>query len=70
MSLSPLEIYEKLHAAYGDQHWWPAETPFEVMVGAILSQNTSWENVKTAINNLKEKTCSIMNPSRPVICMS
>jgi len=55
MTLSPLEVYEKLLAAYGHQHWWPAETPFEMMVGAILAQNTSWENVQAAINNLKEK---------------
>ncbi|MDQ6998890.1 MAG: endonuclease III domain-containing protein [Mariprofundus sp.] len=55
MTLSPLEIYEKLNAAYGPQQWWPAEAPFEVMVGAILVQNTSWENAHEAINNLKKK---------------
>ncbi|WP_236075383.1 endonuclease III domain-containing protein [Mariprofundus sp. EBB-1] len=55
MTLSPLEIYEKLNTAYGPQQWWPAEAPFEVMVGAILVQNTSWENAHEAINNLKEK---------------
>jgi len=52
--LTPLEIYERLFDAYGAQHWWPADTPFEVMVGAILTQNTSWQNVETAISNLKE----------------
>jgi endonuclease-3 related protein len=36
-------------------HWWPGETPFEVMVGAILTQNTSWKNVEKAIGRLKEK---------------
>jgi endonuclease-3 related protein len=36
-------------------HWWPGETPFEVMVGAILTQNTSWKNVEKAIQNLKER---------------
>lgn len=40
-------------AQLGPQHWWPAETPFEVMVGAILTQNTSWKNVERAIDNLK-----------------
>jgi len=39
--------------AFGPQHWWPGDTPFEVMVGAILTQNTSWSNVEKAISNLK-----------------
>lgn len=47
------ELYERLHAAYGPQHWWPGETPFEVMVGAILTQNTAWTNVEKAIARLK-----------------
>ncbi len=46
-------VYEKLHSAYGPQHWWPADTPFEVMVGAILTQNTAWRNVEQAIANLR-----------------
>lgn len=50
---SPLQIYQSLLKAYGPQHWWPADTPFEVMVGAILTQNTSWTNVEMAIANLK-----------------
>jgi endonuclease-3 related protein len=41
--------------AYGPQNWWPAETPFEVMVGAVLTQNTAWQNVERAIRNLKQK---------------
>ena len=40
---------------FGHRHWWPGETPFEVMVGAILTQNTSWINVEKAIQNLKTK---------------
>lgn len=48
-------IYKKLYAFFGPQDWWPAETPFEVMVGAILTQNTNWQNVEKAINNLKNK---------------
>ncbi len=50
---TPLQIYETLLKAYGSQHWWPADTPFEMMVGAILTQNTSWKNVELAITNLK-----------------
>jgi len=52
--MSPLQVYEKLLAVYGPQHWWPGDTPFEVMTGAILTQNTSWQNVETAIANLKK----------------
>jgi endonuclease-3 related protein len=48
-------IYKKLHHAYGGQGWWPGDTPFEVMVGAILTQNTAWMNVEKAIANLKSE---------------
>ncbi len=51
--MAPRQVYEKLLAIYGPQHWWPADSPFEVMVGAILTQNTNWMNVETAISNLK-----------------
>jgi endonuclease-3 related protein len=47
------EIYELLYEAFGPQHWWPGETPFEIAIGAILTQNTSWTNVDKAIANLK-----------------
>jgi len=50
-----LKIYELLHGYFGDLHWWPADSPFEVMVGAILTQNTAWTNVEKAISGLKEK---------------
>lgn len=49
-----LQIYTSLVEVYGPQNWWPADTPFEVMVGAILTQNTSWTGVEKAIDNLKE----------------
>ncbi len=49
-----LRIYELLYAQFGGQHWWPGEDPFEVIVGAILAQNTSWKNVEKAIAHLKE----------------
>jgi len=47
------EAYRRLFSAYGPQHWWPAEEPFEVVVGAILTQSTAWTNVEKAISNLK-----------------
>ena len=46
-------IYDRLLATFGHQRWWPAETPFEVILGAILTQNTAWKNVATAIGNLR-----------------
>ena len=48
-------IYKKLRKHFGFLNWWPGETPFEVMIGAILTQNTSWKNVETALNNLKRE---------------
>jgi len=48
-----LDAYERLLARFGPQHWWPAETPFEVIVGALLMQQTAWRNVQAAIANLK-----------------
>ena len=49
------EVYRRLWAAYGPQHWWPGESPFEVLVGAVLVQNTSWKNVAKVIESLKEQ---------------
>lgn len=49
------EVFERLLAAFGPQHWWPAETRLEVIVGAILTQNTAWRNVETAISRLKQQ---------------
>lgn len=50
-----MTIYRTLERAYGPQHWWPGDTPFEVMVGAVLTQNTAWSNVEKAIANLKRE---------------
>jgi len=50
-----MHIYNLLFTAFGPQNWWPAETDLEMMIGAILTQNTSWSNVEKAIQNLKEK---------------
>ncbi len=52
-----LQVYNKLFKYYGPQHWWPGDTPFEVMVGAILTQNTAWTNAERAITNLKTNDC-------------
>jgi endonuclease-3 related protein len=49
-----LEIYDRLERHFGNLHWWPADSPFEVVVGAILTQNTAWRNVTYAIENLKK----------------
>ncbi len=53
-------MYKKLYAGFGPQHWWPGKTPFEVAVGAILTQNTNWSNVEKAIANLKSD--KVLNP--------
>lgn len=49
-----LNLFNKLRSEYGSQAWWPAETPFEVIIGAILVQSTAWRNVVKAIRNLRE----------------
>ena len=53
MSVVLQEVYQRLLDAFGPQKWWPGDTPFEMMVGAILVQNTSWQNVERAIGNLR-----------------
>ncbi|MBI4289186.1 MAG: endonuclease [Chloroflexi bacterium] len=57
---SLLDIYRRLYERYGPQHWWPGETPFEVMAGAILTQSAAWTNVEQAISNLK--TAGALSP--------
>ena len=52
MSLN--QVYTKLLKQHGPQDWWPGDTPFEIMVGAVLTQNTAWINVEKAIANLKD----------------
>lgn len=49
------EVYQRLLATYGPQRWWPGETPFEVLIGAVLVQNTNWKNVEKAIANLRDQ---------------
>jgi len=55
-----MAVYRRLHAAHGPQHWWPGDTAFEIMVGAVLTQNTAWTNVEKAIANLK--TANALSP--------
>jgi len=49
------QYFETLYRAWGRQHWWPAQTPFEVIVGAYLTQNTSWTNVEYALSSLRRE---------------
>jgi len=57
-----MAMYRALFKAYGPQHWWPGDSPFEVMVGAVLTQNTAWVNVEKAIRNLKRER--LLSPAR------
>jgi endonuclease-3 related protein len=54
MSVVLQEVYQRLFDTLGPQHWWPGQSPFEVMVGAVLVQNTNWQNVEKAIENLRQ----------------
>ncbi len=49
------QVYDLLFNHYGPQKWWPGDTPFEIMIGAVLIHNTHWKNVTKAINNLQER---------------
>ena len=55
-----IRIYQQLLNHFGKQHWWPAETRFEVIVGAILTQQTNWRSAERAIENLKSR--GLLNP--------
>jgi endonuclease III related protein len=57
-----LRIYHTLYDTYGPQRWWPGESQFEIMIGAILTQNTSWTNVEKAIANLR--SADALSPER------
>ena len=60
--MNTLDVYERLLSAFGPQHWWPAQSPFEVMVGAVLVQNTNWNNAIKAIENLRQ--ADLLEPHR------
>ncbi len=51
------DVLQRLGAAYGPMRWWPAESPLEVVIGAVLTQNTRWGNVERAIDNLRAADC-------------
>ncbi len=57
MSKKLTEIYQLLFDRFGPQHWWPGQSQFEIIIGAILTQNTNWANVEKAIANLKSAGC-------------
>ena len=54
MSGAMLQVYDRLLKAFGPQNWWPGDSAFEMMVGAVLTQNTNWQNVEKAIRNLRQ----------------
>jgi len=59
-------LYELLYDSWGEQHWWPAESRDEIIIGAILTQNTNWNNVVKALNALKsENLCSLTAIRKP-----
>ncbi len=58
------QVYARLFAANGRQRWWPGDTAFEIMVGAVLTQNTAWTNVERAIANLKK--AGVLSPQAVV----
>ena len=63
-----ITIYQQLLDRYGNRNWWPAESPFEMAIGAILTQNTNWNNVETAIANLRAAdalSCAAINGLSP-----
>lgn len=57
-----MDGFKRMHKRFGPRHWWPGETPFEVMVGAILTQNTNWKNVERAIANLQSQR--VLDPQK------
>lgn len=54
--INPVPLYRKMFKEMGPQHWWPADSKMEIVIGAILVQNTNWNNVDMALNNLRAKT--------------
>ncbi len=56
-----MDMFDRMLNHFGPQHWWPGDSELEIMVGAILTQNTNWKNVEKAINNLKNDHLLSMN---------
>ncbi len=59
-------FYGLMAAHHGPTHWWPGDTPFEIAIGAILTQNTAWSNVEKAIHNLKQR--KLLTPRTMLAC--
>jgi endonuclease-3 related protein len=59
-------FYDRMSAHHGKTHWWPGDSPFEIAIGAILTQNTAWTNVEKAIANLKR--ADLMSPAAMLAC--
>ncbi len=57
MTARLMEVYDRFYAAYGPQHWWPGDGPFEVIAGAILTQSAAWTNVEMALANMRAAGC-------------
>ncbi len=57
-----ITLYKKLLKKYGKQNWWPADSKYEIVVGALLTQNTNWSNVEKAISNLKKE--NVLTPKK------
>ncbi len=64
IDMHPQDLFRKLFAFYGPQNWWPGEG-FEIAIGAVLTQNTSWSNVEKALQNLKQN--GLLNPQAILI---
>ena len=57
MTARLMEVYDRFYGAYGPQHWWPGDGPFEVIAGAILTQSAAWANVEMALANMRAAGC-------------
>ena len=60
------QIYQRLFSHYGHQHWWPARSHYEMLIGAILTQNTNWRNVDKALLNLGDKLSPEIIANMPI----
>ncbi|HPO11954.1 MAG TPA: endonuclease III domain-containing protein [Candidatus Hydrogenedentes bacterium] len=66
MNKTLMQYFDRMAKRYGPTHWWPGDSPFEIAIGAILTQNTAWTNVEKAIVNLKRE--KLLSPRRMLTC--
>ena len=57
------DAFERMYQRYGAQDWWPGDSPLEIIVGAVLTQNTNWKNVELAIDNLRQANVCLLYTS-------